>query len=335
MKKIIMSISFAVLIFALLVQTKEAKETFPIYINEIAASNKTVLTDEDGEYVDWIELYNDSDRQVDLTGYGLSDQKENPGRWTFPDTVMEARSYLVIFASGKDRKDPTAAFHTNFKINAVQETIYFSDPQGKMLSSVEIKKLRADQTYGKVTGTEKYVVFFTPTPGMENSGETAVFTKETKKITFSHTAGYYENEIRLQLKTSQKDAQIYYTLDGTTPDFTSFRYTGDPLLISERTEEENQYTDLWCTPVDFWKGEGYTYDPSPQYKATVVKARIYLPKEDCWSDEVWTNTYLIGADYTMPIVSLSIAEELLFDEDNGIYVPGQKMQEYICSLIHI
>ncbi len=76
-----------------------------VLINEIQSSNSSTFADDDGDYSDWIELYNARDETVNLSGFGLSDNLSKPYKWTFPDGVeLQAKSYLVIFASGKDRK---------------------------------------------------------------------------------------------------------------------------------------------------------------------------------------------------------------------------------------
>ncbi|MEX0944573.1 MAG: lamin tail domain-containing protein, partial [Balneolaceae bacterium] len=55
-----------------------------IVINEIQASNSETIFDDDGDAGDWIELYNSGSESVDLTGYGLSDDEEEPFRWVMP-----------------------------------------------------------------------------------------------------------------------------------------------------------------------------------------------------------------------------------------------------------
>ncbi|MFP4191152.1 MAG: CotH kinase family protein [Candidatus Hydrogenedentota bacterium] len=74
-----------------------------IVINEVMASNGETLSDEDGDYPDWIELYNTGDDAVNLEGWGLSDDSDDPFQWTFPDSVLEPGQFLVVFASNKDR----------------------------------------------------------------------------------------------------------------------------------------------------------------------------------------------------------------------------------------
>jgi len=71
-----------------------------IVINEIMSSNSTTIYDENGNSPDWIELY--SDTEINLTGYGLSDDINDPFKWVFQNISLEGESYLLVFASGDD-----------------------------------------------------------------------------------------------------------------------------------------------------------------------------------------------------------------------------------------
>ena len=72
-----------------------------VHINEIMSSNLNGITDEDGAYSDWIELFNNSGSQANLNGFHISDDPANMKKWTFPDIALDPYSYLVVFASGK------------------------------------------------------------------------------------------------------------------------------------------------------------------------------------------------------------------------------------------
>jgi hypothetical protein len=75
-----------------------------VVINEFMASNGTTKADEDGSFEDWIELYNTGDEEIDLSGWGLSDNEANPFKWRFPErTTIAARGFFLVWASGKDR----------------------------------------------------------------------------------------------------------------------------------------------------------------------------------------------------------------------------------------
>lgn len=331
MKKVITGISLILIIVIGIIEENRKEVPFSIYINEVASSNGSNYQDEDGEYVDWIELYNDGEESISLKGFGLSDKKVLPKRWEFPDVNISPKSYMVICASGKNRVDTEGELHTNFKINSEEENIYLSDANGRFISSIEVKNMDFDKSYGYMKETDAYAIFSVPTPGEENSTDREPATRNAGELKFSYPAGYYDDTIYLEMMSAETDVKIYYTLDGSIPDKTSRLYQNEEIIIADRTSEPNEYTDIWCTPVDFWEGDGNTYNPTPQYKATVLKARLYFPEEDCWSKKIWTNTYLISADYTMPIVSLSLPENLLFDKQSGIYVPGKTFDKYVAS----
>src|SRR5690554_2104679 len=101
-----------------------------VVINEFQSSNGYVLADSDGDYQDWIELYNENDYLVDLTGYHLSDDLTDLSRWEFPSgTEIPSKEYLLVFASGKDRS--VGELHTNFRINREGEPLVLVDADGR------------------------------------------------------------------------------------------------------------------------------------------------------------------------------------------------------------
>ncbi|MBT4484643.1 MAG: hypothetical protein HOC71_13310, partial [Candidatus Latescibacteria bacterium] len=80
-----------------------SEEAKPL-INEVMSSNSLTIQDEDGDYSDWIELFNPGDTPIDLTDYGLSDRPSEPYKWVFPYIIINPGQHLLVFASGKDRK---------------------------------------------------------------------------------------------------------------------------------------------------------------------------------------------------------------------------------------
>ena len=89
-----------------------------VVISEFMARNDDVLADEDGAYSDWIELYNAGDTDVLLEGWSLTDDAAALDRWKFPAVILRANTFLLIFASGKDRTDPAGELHTSFKLSS-------------------------------------------------------------------------------------------------------------------------------------------------------------------------------------------------------------------------
>ena len=84
-------IKLAVLILALTTTFANAQ----VVINEYCPST-SVVADEDGDTSDWIELYNNSEAEVSLEGWHLSDRMDNLAKWTFPAVTMPPQSYMLV-----------------------------------------------------------------------------------------------------------------------------------------------------------------------------------------------------------------------------------------------
>ena len=74
-----------------------------VLINEVANTNQKFFEDEEGDFPDWIELYNAGATDVNLAGYSLTDNAGTWDQWIFPDTVLGASERLIVYASGKNR----------------------------------------------------------------------------------------------------------------------------------------------------------------------------------------------------------------------------------------
>lgn len=88
-----------------------------VVISEFSAENDGHLLDADGDSSDWIELHNNGAAPVNLSGWHLSDDAQQTRRWPLPDLTLAAGARRVVFASGKDRRNPAAELHTNFSIS--------------------------------------------------------------------------------------------------------------------------------------------------------------------------------------------------------------------------
>jgi len=90
-----------------------------IVINEGTNKNATLLYDEDGDNPSWIELYNTGAAGVTLNNYGVSDDSSDLFKWEFPDIILEAGQFLIVFTSGKDRKPDNTIHHWEQPVNDV------------------------------------------------------------------------------------------------------------------------------------------------------------------------------------------------------------------------
>ncbi len=99
-------------------------------ITEFLAINDTGLDDADRDEEDWIEIHNAGRSPASLEGWYLTDTPGNPTKWKFPAVALESDAYLVVFASGKDRRDPAGELHTNFKLSGTGEYLALVRPDG-------------------------------------------------------------------------------------------------------------------------------------------------------------------------------------------------------------
>src|ERR1039458_3973348 len=106
---------------AVLLSARVASADPTVVISEFMAINNSTLTDEDGTYLDWIELYNSSTNTVNLGGWYLADKATNLTHWQFPSTNLGPSKFLVVFASNKDRRVAGTPLHTNFKLSGSGE----------------------------------------------------------------------------------------------------------------------------------------------------------------------------------------------------------------------
>jgi hypothetical protein len=140
-------------------------------INEVMASNSRTITDPQGDYDDWIELHNITDREVDMGGRYLSDEPDNPTKWRFPDgTKIPALGYLLVWAD-EDGTD-TVGLHASFKISAEGEAIFLTDTDedhNVVLDSLEYDNQATDRSFGRLKSNPAQFVSMDPTPGVGNN----------------------------------------------------------------------------------------------------------------------------------------------------------------------
>lgn len=290
-------------------------------INEILASNNEGIQDEDGDFPDWIELFNKGDEPLDLSGYYLSDKNDEPLMWGFPSVVLEPDSFLIVFASGKDRTD-APWLHTNFKISADGEYVLLSDHEGQLVDAYSPIILGSDQSYGRLPdGGATLVVFATPSPASSNTGQPVEPVGE--QIDFSVPTGFYTHSLELALQYPDPTVSIHYTLDGSDPGPDAPEYS-EVIVIDLNSAPDATLAYIRTNPEtldEFWRWK----EPfGPTFTGTVVKARAY--KEGVPISRVNAQTYWIHPlgrkRYALPVVSLVISKEDFFGYESGIYVPG-------------
>ncbi len=139
----------------------------PVVVNELMSTNRTTFADANGQYYDYIELYNRSNEAVDLTGWYLSDDAENARKWRFPETSIGPGEYLVVFASKLDRTDDPTQLHTNFALSSEGESVVLSNAAGRVMDRMDFDLLKADVAWSR-TQDGSFTASLAPTPGRAN-----------------------------------------------------------------------------------------------------------------------------------------------------------------------
>ncbi|PCJ62685.1 MAG: hypothetical protein COA73_06285 [Candidatus Hydrogenedentota bacterium] len=201
-----------------------------IIINELVANNDTGIEDEDGDTVDWLELWNSTDEAIDLTGWSLTDDPLFSRKFIFPSgTMIAADEYMLIYVSGKVPA-PGPSIHTNFRMERDGEYLaLFSAADG--VTPVHefaptFPKQKKDTSYGYLGSTAFLRYFDVPTPGAFNSVLGDVFLSFVDDLVFSIPRGFYGSGINLDIISPTAGTTIYYTTDGTEPTTSDILYSG-------------------------------------------------------------------------------------------------------------
>src|SRR5438105_10225565 len=145
-----------------------------VVISEFEADNATGIRDEDSNHSDWLELFNRGTSPANLGGWFLTDTPTNLTKWQIPagSPALQANGYMIIWASAKNRTNPVAQLHTNFKL-AKEAGNYLAlvDPNTNVFSAFDSYPLqRTDVSYGRDPTDPTLVGYFsTPTPRKRNS----------------------------------------------------------------------------------------------------------------------------------------------------------------------
>lgn len=201
-----------------------------VVISEFMAINSSLLTDEDGHFSDWIEIYNASFETVHLKGWFLTDRADRLTKWAFPDISISAGQYMVVFASEKNRTNPSLPLHTNFKLSGTGEFLAIVQPDSTLSHAYQptFPAQRQNVSFGLYHGQE---VFFTnPTPGQANKPGNLPFAPQ-----FSVGRGYYTQAFEVTLTVPVPGNNIYYTLNGTRPTTSNALLYTSPIRITTTT----------------------------------------------------------------------------------------------------
>src|SRR6187431_1275458 len=151
-------------LIGLMLLAVRAQAASPVYISEFMAQNNTSISDDFGDKSDWIEIYNSGTNAVNLAGWYLTDVTNDLRRWQFPATNLAANSYMVVFASNRDRRIAGPPLHTNFRLADTGEYLALVESNGTTIASEYRPTFPlqvADVSYGFATDAHDLVLMTT------------------------------------------------------------------------------------------------------------------------------------------------------------------------------
>ena len=353
---------FAVVVASLCLLCASRSVAQTVIISEIMAAGQNVVSDEDGEYPDWIELQNMGAVAVNLANWSLTDNAALPQKWKFTSASIPAGEFLVVFASGKNRASGDT-LHTSFSLTFGGEYLALVRPNGTVASELTFPAQVQSISYGMAAGERRF--FQTPTPGLPNS---AAFLDISIAPKFNRQHGFQNTPFNLVMATDTVGASIRYTLDGTAPSDSAGLVYSAPIAVSKTTvvravtvkadylispvttasyiftadvvrQSPNGETPAggWPTPPQGAYGLNYGMDPavvdSPLYRGTIQSDLRSIPTLSLVCDlndlyhadtGIWSHPYEQGQAWERPM-SLELIDPnggLEFTQPGGMRVRG-------------
>lgn len=302
-------------------------------ISEFLASNSKGITDENGDASDWIEIRNTTAQTVNAAGWLLTDDLDVPAKWSFPSTNIPPGGYLVVFASGKDRRTPGARLHTNFQLNDQGEYLALLAPDAETVATEftpQFPPQVTDASFGlDATGAQRF--FPTPTPGTANG---AGFVDRVADTKFNVDRGFFDSPFDLTITCATEGAEIRYTTNGTVPTATSglvyrgaIRIAGTTALRAAAFKPghlpSNADTQSYLFVSDIIL-QSPTGAPPPGWPTSWgSNTRDYGMDPDVVNDPRYKDK-IQGALKSLPSFCVTMDLADLFDRTRGIYAnPGQ------------
>ena len=303
-----------------------------VVINEFMAANDSSLRDPQGQYDDWVELFNPGNRSADVGGMYLTDDPLSLTKWRIPDgtpalTTIPAGGHLILWLD-KDIDD--AGLHAPFSLNADGEEILLFDSDGvTLIDSVAFGAQVSDVSYGRSPdGGAAWGFLESPTPGTSNG---PAYEGAVADVVLSHERGFYDSPFELTLGCETPDAVIRYTLDGSEPGVqTSRSFTGNvyskPLRINTTTCLRVRAVKSGCRPG---KPAAHTFifpvdviqqpsDPPGVPALWAGAAADYEMDPDVVNDPAYRDE-IVPALRSLRTMSIMAAPDDLFGNERGIY----------------
>lgn len=221
-----------------------------LVFSEVMAANRTAMPDENGNYPDWLEIWNSSDHAINLKDVGLSN-KGTSIKFLFPDMELAAGERVIVLCDKKNQAIAGKPMHAKFSISSNGEELYIYDPNAYLIDSVKTPILGVDESYARLPDgswgtTNEY------SPGYEN---TTSGHQEYRAATLVTDGAVIINEVCPDPLTGYTDAS------GNVCDWVELYNTTDQVI----SLDNYALSDNESKPLQWRFPEGATIQPHGYY----------------------------------------------------------------------
>ena len=213
-----------------------------LVISEVMTANSSAVPDENGEFSDWLEVWNSSDRPIDMTNVGLSDRSDRV-LFLFPKATLAPGGRLVVFASDTNSTDPAGALHAKFKLSSAGETVYLFDPGAYVIHQVTVPIMNSDTSFALQADGTSWAQTREYSPGFENTQEGFLAYRNTNAVA---EGAVRFNEVMANARTG------IYDEDGDLSDWIElYNATDKPVSLAGLALSDKENDPLkWRFPQD-------------------------------------------------------------------------------------
>ena len=313
--------------------------TSNIAINEVSSNNTRIAAPDGGKH-DWIELYNQTNKDIDLEGYGISDDKNEIKHVFQKGITVPAKGHLVLWACGLDHMSGKAegAVYLPFSVSSKGEDLYLFSPRGAVIDEMNVPPLDENITYGYTLDCQGVLARMSGSIGIPNE-EGRVMQLDASVASFSHESGFYDGTFRLKI-TLPEGYTAYYTLDCTTPTKESKVFPQEGITIRDVSSNDNVYSNLYTGNIDqTYKGYTMTQLPDdPVDKCSVLRVVVYENATNKCTDTI-TKSYFVGYNIksgyeNTAIISLVSEPDLLYGTD-GLFTNSANWTKGVGVIEHL
>ena len=266
--------------------TRNPATSESLFINEIMASNVDEYISPAFNFDGWIELYNPTNRPVELSGLSISDPINGEGPWTMPQVmgIIPANGYRLIWFDSADLRPDQVPF----KLDTDGGKITICDENGKEIASQEYPAALERISYARATdGTGDWGYTSTATPGTSNNG-IALLTQQLAAPVVDQPSQLFNGSLTINV-TIPGGCTLRFTTDGTLP-----------TLQNGQTSTTGQFII-----------------------SNTSNYRFRLYANDLLPSRVTTRSYILrNLDYCLPVVSVVTDPDFLYSTEIGVFEKG-------------